>query len=77
VREGQLAIDDGTAANGNWEVRTDADLDSVVPVIGTYAHSSTVSNLKLHMIFLNAMRAFLLKQDGQIASQLMPLVEIM
>jgi hypothetical protein len=29
------------------------------------------------MIFLNAMRAFLLKQDGQIASQLMPLVEIM
>ena len=77
VREGQLAIDDGTAANGNWEVRTDADLDSVVPVIGTYAHSSTVSNLKLHMIFLNAMRAFLLKQDVQIASQLMPLVEIM
>jgi 5,10-methylene-tetrahydrofolate dehydrogenase/methenyl tetrahydrofolate cyclohydrolase len=76
VREGQIVIDDGGAANGNWEVRTDADLDSVIPVIGAYAHGSTVSYVKLRMPFLNAMRTFLLKQGGRIASQLMPLVEI-
>src|SRR5262249_12954312 len=73
VREGQIVIDIGLY--GNLQIRTDADLDSVIPVIGAYAHSSTVSHLKLRMPFLNAMRAFLLKQDAQIASQLMPLVE--
>ena len=71
VREGQIVIDVEAIAD-----RSDADLDSVIPAIGAYANSVTVSNLKLRISFFNAMRAFLLKQDRRIASPLMSLVEI-
>jgi 5,10-methylene-tetrahydrofolate dehydrogenase/methenyl tetrahydrofolate cyclohydrolase len=74
VRQGQVVIDLG--GDDNWQVRSDADLDSVIPLIGAYANKITVGNLKLRISFLNAMRSFLWKQNRGVASRLMPLIEL-
>jgi 5,10-methylene-tetrahydrofolate dehydrogenase/methenyl tetrahydrofolate cyclohydrolase len=77
VRQGQIVIDLGGRWNSTF--KGDLDLDSIrsaAPLIEAYANWVTVGNLELRITFLNAIRSFLLKQEKEVVSRLMPLIEL-